>query len=357
MIAFGLLAVGILTANQPFDNNESQVHGENGWYIPHGDGVFYWMDNNITERNIDFTNITEDIEMLTSPITFHLYTRINPTFGNIISSNVDSIENSNFNGNKPTYIIIHGWTQSYQTNTLRSVALSALRTFDCNVIMVDWPRARSWDYASSVAAVPIAGRQIAKMIDFLKTNFQMSLRDLVVTGHSLGAHVAGFAGKNIQNGKLSKIIAMDAALPLYSYDIPQTRLSSTDAEYVQVIHTDAGLLGFERPIGHGDFYPNGGNNQPGCNNEIQGFCSHDHSVIYYAEALQFDNFGSIACGNYQEAVSKHCGDDLSAIRMGAVLPGEEASGVYYVPLRNNSPYGILDSTDAAYKQCNCSEVV
>jgi len=42
-------------------------------------------------------------------------------------------------------------------------------------------------------------------------------------------------------------------------------LSRADATFVDVIHTDGGNLGFARPIGHADFYPNGGSrHQPGC---------------------------------------------------------------------------------------------
>lgn len=43
------------------------------------------------------------------------------------------------------------------------------------------------------------------------------------------------------------------------------RLSETDADYVDVIHTDAGVFGIPDPIGHADFYPNEGRAlQPGC---------------------------------------------------------------------------------------------
>ena len=38
----------------------------------------------------------------------------------------------------------------------------------------------------------------------------------------------------------------------------------TDADFVDVIHTDLKGLGIDQPIGHLDFYPNGGDVQPGC---------------------------------------------------------------------------------------------
>lgn len=42
-------------------------------------------------------------------------------------------------------------------------------------------------------------------------------------------------------------------------------LNTNDSHFVDVIHTCAGYLGIKDPIGHVDFYPNGGGPpQPGC---------------------------------------------------------------------------------------------
>lgn len=58
---------------------------------------------------------------------------------------------------------------------------------------------------------------------------------------------------------------LDPAFPLYMFSSPSSRLSATDAKFVDVIHTDGGVLGFPWPLGHADFFPNGGIPlQPGC---------------------------------------------------------------------------------------------
>lgn len=43
------------------------------------------------------------------------------------------------------------------------------------------------------------------------------------------------------------------------------KLESTDAKFVDIIHTCGGVLGYGSDHGHVDFYPNGGTpSQPGC---------------------------------------------------------------------------------------------
>ena len=41
-------------------------------------------------------------------------------------------------------------------------------------------------------------------------------------------------------------------------------IDATDAQFVDITHTDGNYLGIYRPIGTADFYFNGGLHQPGC---------------------------------------------------------------------------------------------
>lgn len=50
----------------------------------------------------------------------------------------------------------------------------------------------------------------------------------------------------------------------YPY-VGAAHLTHMDAEFVDVIHTDAGVYGYPFQIGTADFYPNSGHRyQPGC---------------------------------------------------------------------------------------------
>ena len=64
--------------------------------------------------------------------------------------------------------------------------------------------------------------------------------------------------------QLTFLSGLDPAGPYFSDVKEDVRLDPRDARYVDVIHTDAGVFGTSRKLGHIDFYPNGGSQQPGC---------------------------------------------------------------------------------------------
>lgn len=67
-----------------------------------------------------------------------------------------------------------------------------------------------------------------------------------------GAHIAGRAAKQLQSqGKVANIIGLDPASVGFDFSDKDKRLADSDADYVQIIHTDGDKFGFAKPLGHG----------------------------------------------------------------------------------------------------------
>ena len=68
-----------------------------------------------------------------------------------------------------------------------------------------------------------------------------------------------------------ELTALDPASPYFENKHIDRRVDPTDADFVDVIHTDGKTLvvngfGTTQDMGHIDFYPNGGYDQIGCSN-------------------------------------------------------------------------------------------
>ena len=96
---------------------------------------------------------------------------------------------------------------------------------------------------------------------------------LHLVGHSLGAHICGVAALELKNRqtswRVSRITGLDPAQPCFRNVRLDLKLDHTDAPFVDVIHTNGRYmtrmsLGLSEPMGHVDFYANGGRSQPGC---------------------------------------------------------------------------------------------
>lgn len=308
-----------------------------GWYVPKVDGTFDWVSKKDYEAE---TKRVSEISPRAYTVKFFLYTRANPSvFQQIYVGNTNSLLSSNYNPNAPTRIIIHGWNNYYNSDINHELRSAFLAVGTYNVFVVDWSSAAFLLYNSARAAVPEIGRTVASFIDFLNEKGSMSFSNLLVTGHSLGAHVSGYAGKNVRRGKINKIVGLDPALPLFSYNDCTTRLCPSDAGYVESIQTNGGLLGFLDPIGKASFYPNGGKTQPGCGSDVTGACAHGRSFQYFAEAIRRNSFPTTKCSTYQDAVGNLCGTVFSSVRMGT-QSSYGISGYYYTPVKSSSPYGM-----------------
>ncbi|XP_055386258.1 endothelial lipase-like [Condylostylus longicornis] len=275
-------------------------------------------------------------------VKFYLFTSNNPSDGELIyMGDKDQFRNSNFNPNHPTRFIIHGWMSSVNSTMNILIRDAYLKHGKHNIIVIDWSSAAiNLNYVAARFKVENVGKQVAELIDFLNNYAKLSFNDIHLIGHSLGAHVCGFIGKNVKNGRIPIIFGLDPALPLFQYIEKNKRLSNDDAFYVETIHTNGGFLGFMDPIGISSFYPNYGSQQPGCGLDLGRKCSHERSFELFADAIENDYFIPRQCNTFDDLVNQNCNNIISKdIKMGSYLNAfRNAKGIFYLPTSSSKPF-------------------
>lgn len=137
-----------------------------------------------------------------SDTKFRLFTRLNPhkPFF-LVTTDKETILNSTFNANWETKIYIHGYLNS---GKLLAPEMELKDRFlvggDYNIIMVDWGR-KSQDLYGRVVnqVVPEVGQQLATFLQVVQNATGANWKSFHLIGCSIGAHVAGFAGKFLKS--------------------------------------------------------------------------------------------------------------------------------------------------------------
>ncbi|KAK2540964.1 Pla1a, partial [Columba guinea] len=207
-------------------------------------------------------------------VQFILFTSASPSCGELILID-DDIQNSTFNTSLETKIIIHGFRAlGTKPSWIEELVHAILHTSQVNVIAVDWVYGSTGAYASAVENVPELAISISQFISKLLA-LGVSGTSIHIIGVSLGAHVGGLVG-HFHGGQLGRITGLDPAGPKFTRASPEERLDPGDALFVEAIHTDADsklasiifgpcfYFGIRIPVGHIDYFVNGGKDQPGC---------------------------------------------------------------------------------------------
>ncbi|CAJ1064025.1 lipase member H-like [Xyrichtys novacula] len=248
-----------------------------------------------------------------------LYTRENATCGKLLS-HTNLTANPKLNLSRPTTFVIHGYrpTGSPPAWLDKTVQL-LLEREDLNLIVVDWNYgAANVNYFKAVENTHKAADNLTAFIELMRKE-GVSLSSIHMIGVSLGAHISGFVGANLM-GDIGRITALDPAGPQFTGTGPDERLDSKDAQFVDVLHTDIDSLGFREPLGHIDFYANGGTDQPGCPKTIFSGgsyfkCDHQRSVLLYLDSVnQTCTIKAFPCASYKDFLDGNC---LSCERFGA----------------------------------------
>ncbi|XP_046397216.1 phospholipase A1-like [Ischnura elegans] len=271
-------------------------------------------------------------------VLFYIFRREKTT--QVFVDDVDALKSSGFDPKAKTFIVTHGFLSSDSSDTVQQIKDMYLGAMDCNVVGVDWSSlAHNIIYPEAKKSTVPVGQYVAKFIDFVARELGLNTGDLELIGHSLGAHVMGIAGKNVQSGKIARITGMDPAGPLYSLSDTSDRLAVGDADFVQAIHTCAGIYGFNGAIADADFFPNGGTSlQPGCNVILGSVCSHSRSWIYFAESITSNKFLAVPCDSYENFLNGSCNDG-EKVPMGEPTP-TSTRGTYYLNTASEPPFAL-----------------
>ncbi|XP_066603487.1 inactive pancreatic lipase-related protein 1-like [Prorops nasuta] len=269
----------------------------------------------------------------------------------------DTIRNAPFVEDANLYFIIHGFLDNGDKTWVLRLVKELLIREDCNVVIVNWISGAGPPYPQAVANTRLVGAMTARLVSQVIEEAKIPPSRIHFIGHSLGAHTSGYVGYTLRvryGYILGRITGLDPAEPHFSNTSPMVRLDPTDASFVTAIHTDcspfiSGGLGISQQVAHIDFYPNGGRNQPGCNEGVlnsitrergsffRGIkrflgCNHIRSYEYFIESINTPcSFLAVPCASWQKFQEGACFDCVNQYcpRFGLdAQPGNYHASVY-----------------------------
>ncbi|XP_077987393.1 pancreatic triacylglycerol lipase-like [Glandiceps talaboti] len=277
-------------------------------------------------------------------VGFWLYTTDNRVVYQVIDRNdINTLFDSNFDKEKDSKFLIHGWFNSGDENWIISMKNSFLNSVeDLNVFAVDWNGGAAQDYEQAVSNTQITGAEVDAFIRFLDDALEGYPPSKVhLIGHSLGAQCSGHAGE--RSPDIGRITGLDPSGPNFEGTDPAVRLDPTDAVFVDALHTDGEpdeiALGMKAPCADADFYPNGGEQQPGC---LINLCDHNRSFQFFDESINSEcKFTSYPCELDEWFTCPTCCNtcDPECAQMGYhALP--DVNGIFYLETNAASPFCI-----------------
>ncbi|XP_007983888.2 phospholipase A1 member A [Chlorocebus sabaeus] len=286
-------------------------------------------------------------------VQFLLFVPSNPNCGKLVEGSSD-LQNSGFNATLGTKLIIHGFSVlGTKPSWIDKFIRTLLRATNANVIAVDWIYGSTGVYFSAVKNVIKLSLKICLFLNKLLV-LGVSESSIHIIGVSLGAHVGGMVGQ-LFGGQLGQITGLDPAGPEYTSASVEERLDAGDALFVEAIHTDTDNFGIRIPVGHVDYFVNGGQDQPGCPTYFYAgysylICDHMRAVHLYISALENScPLMAFPCDSYAAFLAGHCLDCfnpflLSCPRIGLV----EQGGVKIEPLPKEVKVYLLTTSNAPY---------
>ncbi|PRD35114.1 UNVERIFIED_CONTAM: Pnlip [Trichonephila clavipes] len=220
-----------------------------------------------------------------------LYTRKNAKESHqLIVSDPTTFTESNFNKENPTKFIVHGFMDSELYGPwMLEMKDEFLMHGDYNIIVVDWSGGNKPPYYQATSNTRVVAAEISIVAQALEKHFGVKREDMHVIGHSLGSHIAGYVGERLKT--LGRITG----------------------------------FGMSHSVGHVDFFPNNGRNQPGCktdkfksfitdglNEGLRRFgaCNHQRSLDFMIHTINYRKIPPVGyeCTNWKDFLAGKCAE-------------------------------------------------
>ncbi|XP_053606848.1 phospholipase A1-like [Plodia interpunctella] len=235
---------------------------------------------------------------------------------------MDEIANDpSMDWDKPTVFYIPGWLENYDfpiknhyTNN-GPIFESLYKKKGYNVWVLNIFKFMKKEYPVAARAVMAIGAHVAEMLARLSaTQPKFDPKKLQLLGASLGGQTMSFIAKSytkLTGEKIGRLTGLDPSGPCFRNREPDTRLDESDADFVDVIMTNIHVFGMAAPVGHVNFYVNGGEVQPGklywmlCSV----ICSHERALQVWKAAVAYPKeFIAVKCDSVQDARRRNCYD-------------------------------------------------
>jgi len=255
--------------------------------------------------------------------------------------------------------ITHGFVHDINTSWLTEMKNALLKVENVTAILLGWGGGSNIGidrYNDATRNIETVGCWIGNYVRQMKrheSNFQ-----IWGVGHSLGAHLFGFASK-CSNKSFDRITGLDPAGPNFEiqHRFDATKLEASDAKIVDIIHTDGyapplsiqaissptNHYGSLIPMGTIDFYPNWGHSQPGCTLSVIG--SHNRAFELFIKSISSGpgsfktNMKVSNCPRYMSIIEEAEMTD-EEVEMGYYCEG--GSGNYYFDMTSKeSQFGLF----------------
>lgn len=187
------------------------------------------------------------------------------------------------------------------------------------------------------------GKRTAEMLAKL-TTLGLDPKKLELLGISHGGQGISFIGKNfrqITGRNISRITSLDPSGPCFRRLGPEDRIDASDADLVDIIHTNSEGFGYAGAVGHVNFYVNGGEYQTGDILELPctSMCSHVKAYLLWVAALTYpDSFLAFKCDTIQDARDRNCFNKPQITNVLGPRTDANVQGIFYLATLNYYPY-------------------